>query len=99
MAIDPLQEDVKTLDEARAYFPRNRRGKEPHLSRMYRYTNEGRRGVVLESIQCGATRCTSREAIGRFFARLTDARQSKGCRSERMAKTKENRPHAEAVRA
>jgi hypothetical protein len=29
--------------------------------------------VVLESIQVGGTRCTSREALARFFRRLTDA--------------------------
>ena len=29
------------------------------------------RGVLLESIQIGATRCTSREALQRFFERLS----------------------------
>jgi hypothetical protein len=31
----------------------------------------GCKGVVLESIEIGGTRCTSREALARFFERLT----------------------------
>jgi hypothetical protein len=73
MAIDPLHEDLITLDEARDVFPRSPSGKRPHVSRLYRYTVEGCRGVVLDWIQCGARRCTSKQAIARFFAALTAA--------------------------
>ncbi len=70
MAIS-LSETIVTLKEACAYFPATRQGKKAHVSRLYRYTTRGCRGVVLESVQCGATRCTSLRAIETFFQRLT----------------------------
>jgi hypothetical protein len=42
-----------------------------HVSCFYRWTDSGCRGVILESLQVGATCCTSIEALARFFARLT----------------------------
>lgn len=71
MTID-LSESILTLKEACKFFPRSRRGKKAHLSRLYRYSTTGCRGVVLETIQCGATRCTSVQAIDRFFRALTE---------------------------
>jgi hypothetical protein len=53
-------------------LPRLRRGRKVNLSTLYRWsTPPGCRGVVLETLQCGATRCTSREALQRFFERLS----------------------------
>jgi hypothetical protein len=75
--IDPLTEYVVTLRQAAKSCPRRRSGKHPHVSCMYRWTTEGCRGVVLESIQVGGTRCTSHEALKRFFRRLTDNAQRK----------------------
>ena len=43
-----------------------------HVTTIYRWTTDGMRGVVLESIQVGATRCTSREAIQSFCEQLTN---------------------------
>lgn len=71
MAIDPLQERLISLKDATKLFPTNGRGKHPHVSAIYRYTTTGCRGVVLESIQTGSVRSTSREAVARFFQRLT----------------------------
>ena len=69
--IDPLTEQVISLREAASQLPVRRRGRKPHVSCLYRWTVSGCRGVVLESLQVGGTRCTSREALSRFFARLT----------------------------
>ena len=71
MAIDPLQEQLVSLKDAAKLFPKNARGKHPHISAIYRYTTTGCRGVRLESIQAGSVRSTSREAVARFFDRLT----------------------------
>ena len=67
-----LEEDILPLAEATKIIPRPN-GRRPHVSCLYRWTVQGCRGVVLESIQCGATRCTSRQAIARFFEQLTEA--------------------------
>lgn len=73
MAIDPNSETVISLANAPRDLPRRRRGKKPHVSCLYRWTKTGCRGVILESIQVGGTRCTSKEALARFFEALTRA--------------------------
>lgn len=69
--IDPLTEKVVTLTAASKHCPERRRGKKPHSSCLYRWTTTGCKGVVLESVQIGGTRCTSLEALARFFGKLT----------------------------
>src|SRR3954452_21551908 len=71
--IDAATETLLTLAQAAAELPRRRQGRKTHVSTLYRWTVSGCRGVVLESIQIGATRCTSREALNRFFDRLTNS--------------------------
>lgn len=69
--IDSLTENLISLAEAARLCPRRRANRPAHVSCIYRWTDSGCRGVVLESIQVGGTRCTSREAVKRFFDRLT----------------------------
>jgi len=71
--IDPNEETLLSLTQAAKTLPARRGGKRAHVSCLYRWTTAGCKGVVLESIQVGGTRCTSREALGRFFQRLTYA--------------------------
>jgi hypothetical protein len=71
--IDPNTETLISLSEAARHLPCRRGGKRPHVSCIYRWTTSGCKGVVLESIQIGGTRCSSREALARFFHRLTHA--------------------------
>jgi hypothetical protein len=71
--IDPNTETLLSLADAARLLPRRRAGKRPHVSCLYRWTTTGCKGVVLESLQCGGTRVTSREALARFFEQLTCA--------------------------
>lgn len=71
MAIDPLSETLLSLTDAARSLPARRGGKKPHVSAMYRWTKTGCKGIILESLQVGGTRCTSREALARFFEALT----------------------------
>ena len=71
MAIDPSTEALLSLSDAARSLPARRRGKRPHVSCIYRWTTTGCKGVILESLQCGGTRVTSREALGRFMEALT----------------------------
>ena len=73
MPIDPNSETLVSLSQAGKHLPRRRAGKRPHISCLYRWSTAGCRGVVLETIQIGGTRCTSREALHRFFDALTAA--------------------------
>lgn len=69
--IDPLCEELISLRDAARLFPKNSRGKHPHVSAIYRYTTTGCRGVVLEAVQAGSVRSTTREAVARFIQELT----------------------------
>lgn len=65
-----MREELLSLPAAAKLLPRRREGKKVHTATLYRWTVTGLRGVVLESLQVGGTRCTSREALQRFFERL-----------------------------
>ena len=80
MAIDPLKEPPIRPEEALALYPRTKNGELTSLSTYYRHTTVGCRGVVLESIQWGNIRATSRAAVARFFERLTAVAQKRGQR-------------------
>jgi hypothetical protein len=69
--IDSTEEALLSLAQAAAELPKRRAGRKLHLSTMYRWATAGCRGIVLETIQVGSTRCTSRQALQRFFESLT----------------------------
>ena len=71
-----IDETVISLANAPKELPRRRRGRKVHVSTMYRWATVGCKGIVLETIQIGGTRCTSREALQRFFERLSQPVQS-----------------------
>jgi Protein of unknown function (DUF1580) len=72
--IDPLREELMTPKEATKLYPRNAGGKRPHISAVYRHMSIGCHGVILESLLT-PRRVTSREAIARFFRRMTELAQ------------------------
>lgn len=74
--IDTLVEPPLPLVEAARLIPSRRRGRPCSVTTLYRWSGVGCRGIVLETIQIGATRCTSAAALQRFFARLTAANQT-----------------------
>lgn len=74
--IDTPRESLLTLAQAASELPRRRRGRKTNVATLYRWTTVGCRGVRLEFTQIGGTRCTSHEALGRFFDALT--RRSQG---------------------
>src|SRR3954471_22871048 len=72
--INTTAETLLTLAQAADELPRRRRGRKTNVSTLYRWSQVGCRGVVLETIQIGGTRCTSQEALQKFFERLSQAR-------------------------
>jgi hypothetical protein len=71
--IDSNSETLLSLTQAAKILPRRRGNRPVHVSCMFRWTTSGCKGVILESIQIGGTRCTSKEALARFFECLTEA--------------------------
>jgi hypothetical protein len=70
--IDLNTEDVVSLTEATTLLPRRRGGRKCHVATLYRWSIAGCRGVILETLQIGGTRCTSKQALARFFRRLSE---------------------------
>jgi hypothetical protein len=75
--IDISSEQVVTLSEATTHLPRRRRGKRPNIATLYRWAQSGVKGIRLETICVGATRCTSVEALQRFCEGVTAAADGK----------------------
>lgn len=69
--IDILLEETFSLTEAAKRLPCRRKGKRPNVATLYRWAQTGCRGVRMETICIGATRCASMEAMQRFFDALT----------------------------
>lgn len=88
-----LYENILTLTDAIRLVSR-RNGRRAHKSTLYRWTATGCSGIVLESIQCGGSRCTSREALERFFSRLSTA-SGRAIPNSPMTSTR--RDHSSAV--
>lgn len=67
-----LGETLLSLAEATAVLPAQRRGKQRHALTVSRWIEEGKWGIYLEAFAgLDGTWYTSREALARFFARLT----------------------------
>jgi hypothetical protein len=71
MPINFATEQVLTFRAATEFLPRRRRGRRVNVATLYRWSLRGCRGVRLETMQIGGTRCTSVEALQRFFEALT----------------------------
>ena len=97
MAIDPNTETIVSLSEVPRGRPRRRAGKKPHISCIYRWTTSGCRGVILESIQIGGTRCTSKEALRRFFEALTVQAEPQAIIPQSPRQTRQRRQQIEAA--
>ena len=78
--IDLGTERPVPLRAATNFYPRQKKGKKTHFSTLYRHATHGCQGIVLETVMCGGKRCTSHEAVTRFFERLSelDVRQRVG---------------------
>lgn len=94
--VDPLSEQLISLTEAASLLPRRRRGRKASPSTCYRWSQTGVRGVVLETVQVGGTRCTSREALARFFAALSNLDSPKSAPVATPARRKQQVEKAEA---
>jgi len=74
--INVAKENLISLTDAAKKLPRRRSGKRPHIATLYRWAQRGLHGVRLETLQAGGSRCTSVEALARFFAELGDRNSS-----------------------
>ena len=85
--MDLLSEELTTLAQARRDLIPSRNGKPVSPCTLWRWIYKGLRlpdgsRVHLEVVQIGGTPMTSREALARFFRRLTEARRTQADQSE-----------------
>ena len=71
--IDMEHEELITLAEAARRVPNRKSGRGVNCSTVWRWCLAGCKGVRLETVFCGGTRFTSREALQRFFVATTAA--------------------------
>ena len=76
MAIDVFSENVISFSEASKVLPKKPGTKGLNISTLHRWALRGLRSkdgnrVRLETIKVGGTTCTSKEALQRFFERLS----------------------------
>jgi hypothetical protein len=71
MPINIATDQLLTFSAAAKLLPRRRRGRRVNVATLYRWSVRGCRGVRLETVQIGGTRCTSVEALQRFFEALS----------------------------
>ena len=69
--IDISQETLLPIREVPRHLPPRPNGKRVHISAVYRWTQRGIRGAVLEAIRIGGSTYTSTEALQRFAERLS----------------------------
>jgi hypothetical protein len=92
MAIDIQTEQVISPSSATHLCPERRRGVRPNIATIYRWMVDGVKGIKLDSIVVGGTRCTSVEAMQRFFDALTaaaDAEHSSGTTPPPVGKSRQ----------
>ena len=69
--IDLASEEILTLKDACALFPKRRRGKRPAFQTLLRWALKGVGGRRLEVLKVGSCLCTSHQAVERFVLGLT----------------------------
>jgi hypothetical protein len=69
--IDLATEKLIPLAQVPALLPNRRRGRKTHVSTVHRWATVGCRGIILETIQVGGTRCTTLGSLQAFFDELT----------------------------
>jgi hypothetical protein len=67
MPIDPLSDELLTLTQAAALFPRRRAGSKLSTTTLWRWYSRGSRGVRLEVARVGGAVYTTRDAIRDFI--------------------------------
>ena len=76
------RDTIVTLTQATALVPPRRRGRKTSVSTFFRWSTSGCRGIVMPTLQCGGTRCTSVEAIQWFFEALSELSRTQGAKVE-----------------
>jgi hypothetical protein len=76
LMIDRHSEQLLTLAQAAAGLPGRNSGKPMNPSSLWKWAKAGCLGIRLETVLIGLTMYTSAEAVDRFLAAVTEAKES-----------------------
>jgi hypothetical protein len=93
--IDIRYEPLLSLEDAAKLAPGLRAGQHVSTASVHRWARTGMRGVRLETIVAGGRRCTTREALQRFFSRVTEERD--GRQETQPSTRRQKRPDAKTM--
>ena len=85
-AIDITKEELILFSELPRHLPPQPSGKKIHLSACYRWKNQGLVGIRLPTVFVAGNRYTSREALNRFWADVTAAKDGRMGEATKRAK-------------
>ena len=87
--IDITSEELIPFRELPDYLPKQPSGKKLHLSACYRWKKQGVQGVRLETVFIAGCSYSSKQALNRFWQRVTEARDGKPsvCEAKRSSVT------------
>ncbi|MDZ4784350.1 MAG: DUF1580 domain-containing protein [Planctomycetia bacterium] len=83
--IDVARESVLSFAEAARFVGKLKGTKRVAFQTLFRWATKGCRRIVLDTIFVGGSRCTSVEALQRFFTALTVARAAQALDPSRPA--------------
>lgn len=96
--IAPAKESLLLMTDVSKHLPK-RDGKKINLSTIYRWTNRGLEGVLLDTVYIAGMRYTSIEALERFDAAVTAAKNAPRIASKvASTPTQASRAHEKAMR-
>jgi hypothetical protein len=93
--IDMESEELLTFAEAAKLIPSRHPGRRVSVTTIWRWATEEKFGLLMESLWAGGTRYTSREAIQRYCAAMTAARQKAALDSPKQRRLKQAKVEAE----
>jgi hypothetical protein len=80
--IDVSRESVLSFADAARFVGKLKGTKKVAFQTLFRWATKGCRGIVLETVFVGGSRCTSVQALQRFFTALTAVRMGQSLSQE-----------------
>ncbi len=98
MSIDLFSETILSLREAAKAVP-SIDGRKPAYGCIWRWCHRGIRGIRLEHVKLGGKLATSKEALQRFFSKLTELEtsDSKGSLPRRAAQAAHSKQRLDSI--
>jgi hypothetical protein len=79
------------ISEVPNRIPKTSRGRRVSIATVVRWSTKGLKGIKLETIRIGGTRCTCDDALRRFFERISQSQSGRTPSPALLTATQRNR--------